>query len=141
VTGFTLIELVVVLAIISVVLSWGLAVSFGAYRQAVLSGERDKVVSLLKKARTRALSNAHETAHGVYLDQSGYTLFEGSSYAARNVPLDEVFPGSPGIAVGGISEVVFSQLAATSTASGTIMLGNGATNFAILVNYEGRVAW
>ncbi len=139
--GFTLIELVIVMAIVSIILTWGLVVSLNAYRQAVLSGERDKIVSILKKARSRALSNVHELAHGVYIDATGYTLFEGSSYASRNASLDEVFPKSPGLTLGGISEVVLSPLAATSTASGSVSIGNGTSNFNIFINYEGRVAW
>jgi len=140
-TGFTLIELLVVLAIIAIIAGFGVFVSFDFYRSLVITGERDTAVALLRRARIRALNNAHEMSQGFTVATTTFVLFQGPSYASRTAAFDESFPRSSGVSVSGPSTFVFQNLSGDSNVSGTISFGNGRTTTSIDINREGRVNW
>lgn len=139
--GFTVIELILAIGILSILVGFGLVISLDFYRQEVLSAERDNVVSMLRRARNEAQNNINQSNHGVFFGSSAYTIFQGGSYAARNPDFDENFPKSSGITIGGLSEIVFNSLDGGSNVSGTISLSNGVKNVNIFANYEGRIDW
>ncbi len=140
-TGFTIIELLVVLAIIAIIAGFGVFISFDFYRSLVITGERDTAVALLRRARIRALNNTHEMSQGFYVATTTFVLFQGPSYASRTAAFDELFPRSSGVSVSGPSAFVFQNLSGDSNVSGTIAFGNGRTTTSIDINREGRVNW
>lgn len=145
-TGFTLIELLVVIGITGILLSLSLFVGNDFYRVYALSSERDNLISYIRKARSRALSNYNQSSHGFAVSSSRYIIFQGSSYASRSSTWDQIFNISPGIIMNwqtesSSKEIVFSPLAATSSASGTIYLNDGISTSSIQINYEGRIDW
>lgn len=144
--GFTLIELLVVIGITVIMFGLSLFVGNDFYRVYGLSSERDNLISYIRKTRSRALSNYNQSAHGLAATSSQYIIFQGASFAARSSTLDQVFYKSPGISVnwqteGGLQEIIFSPLAATSSASGTIYLNDGVSTSSIQINYDGRISW
>ena len=139
--GFTLVEIVIVVAILAVVLGLGYFVGFDFYKNYALHSEKDILISVLRKARSQALNNVGATAHGVYIDDSSYTIFYGNSFVSRDSQYDENIRKAPGISLSGLNEVVFAPLTATSTASSTIVLNNNRNSFFIDINYEGRINW
>lgn len=139
--GFTLVEIVIVMAILAVVLGFGYFVGFDFYKNYALHSEKDLLVSILRKARSQALNNVGAAPHGVYIGSDSYIIFYGSSFAARNSQYDEDIRKAPGISSSGLDEVVFQQLSAFSTASGAIALSNNRNSFFIDINYEGRINW
>lgn len=140
-TGLTLIELLVALSLLALIFGWGLLSSIGFYRRVTLQGERDNILSLLRRARAKAVDNIAESHHGLSVGSATYTLFRGDSYAARAASYDENFPRSGAVALSGLSEVVFQALSGDSTVSGTITISDGITNFTITLNSEGRINW
>jgi prepilin-type N-terminal cleavage/methylation domain-containing protein len=140
-SGFTLIEILIAMAILVIILGLGYFVGFDFYRNYALHSEKDVLVSVLRKARSQALNNVGASAHGVYIGDSSYTIFYGSSYVSRNAQYDENIKKAPGISATGLNEVVFAPLTATSTASSTITLNNAKKSFFIDINYEGRISW
>ena len=141
--GFTLLEVMIVIAILAVVMGATMSSGFGFYTSQSLMGERDGLVSLLRHARGRAMNNTNQSNHGVYVSTSTnqYVLFQGDSYASRAQDYDIPFPKSPSVAFTGPTEILFTTIVGTASVSGTITLsvGNGAMN--ISVNNEGRVSW
>src|SRR3989344_8804448 len=77
--GFTLIEVLVVLAIIGVIMSFGLIMSLDSYRGYLLRSERDVLVSTLERARSRALNNYYQSAWGVCYTTPNYIIFKGTT--------------------------------------------------------------
>jgi len=139
--GFTLIEILIAIGILTIILSFGYLISFDFYKNYALQSEKDLLVSILRKARSQALNNVGAAPHGVYIDNASYTIFYGNSYVSRDSQYDENIKKAPGINLSGLNEIVFAPLTATSTASGTIVLNNGTGSFSIDVNYEGRINW
>ena len=140
-TGFTLIEIVIVIAL--VVLIFGFAVGVGSdfYQSQSLIAERDTLLAVLRRARTNATNNVGQSDHGVLIAPDGYVIFEGGSYDLRNADFDENFPRGGNIEISGPAELVFSALEGVSNASGTISLENARGKIDISVNYEGRITW
>src|SRR3954466_3570125 len=80
--GFTLIEILVVTAIFAVIISLGLLMSMETFRGTTFRSERDTMVGVLQKARSRAMANIKQSQWGVHYQMSDhtYTIFKGSTY-------------------------------------------------------------
>lgn len=135
--GFTLIEVLIVLGILVVALSFGLFVGMDAYRATAARSERDALVAVLARARSRALANIDQSSWGVCVDGSEYVLFSGTDCVSGS---GERVAISPGSLVTISVPVVFSPLAATSSNATVTIKQNGRTD-AITINYEGRIDW
>lgn len=136
--GVTLIEIIVVVAIAGILLGAGIPLTWDFYMQSELRAERSNAVAYLRAARTRAMSNKGETAHGVAAAGDNFVIFEGPSYAGRNVSRDQLFPRSPGIIATGTTEVVFAQLSGRA-ASSTMLFASSSGGAAVRVNSEGLI--
>ena len=79
-TGFSLIEVLIVIALVGIILSMGMLIGQSSIGRSYVYSERDALVSLLTTARAQSLANMNESAHGVYISSTSTTLFEGSSY-------------------------------------------------------------
>ena len=154
--GFTFIELLVVMALLFIIAGFGLIISMDNFRGYSFRTERMSIVSTLQKARGQAVSNmcfgtcTGGRPHGVYIGAHSYTIFQGDSYAARDVAVDEVVPAryeAMGFAAGSFTEIVFSQLsgAATPHPSGVTTLSlidtAGKDSSVLTVNAEGAISW
>lgn len=139
--GFTVIEIVIVLALVSILAGLGLFVGLEFYRNSALEAELDILVAGLRKARAASLHNIGGVPHGLAVLGDRYVLFSGGSYALRDPALDEDIGRGVGMQTAGLEEVVFGQFSATSSASGTIALSDGMRERAIDINYEGRISW
>ena len=137
--GFSLLEILIVLALFTVLGGMALVVSMDAYRSYAFSSEQDLLVSLLQKARSQSQNNIDQSAHGLSLAAGAYTLFEGSDYAHRNLSADVVFSPSSNYALSGLTEVIFSQMSATTTAGEIVLNDNAHPKAAISLNYEGQI--
>lgn len=140
--GFTLVEIIVVLAIVTTLAAIGLTVGIDSYQRFLFRSDLHTAASLLQKARSSAINNIGETSHGVYFDNAGrdFVLFRGLSYATRNVSFDLPVEKSKTVTLTGPSEVVFSPLSGTTT-GGTLTLADGVINATIQINNEGGINW
>lgn len=125
--GFTLVELVIILAILLLLFAIVGSLSSNTLPKSQLLSSAETVVQTLRRAQALSIAGKHDSLWGVYLTASDITLFAGSSYATRNTEHDqrEVFPA--GITVSGISEVVFEAITGETSNPGTIMLVADAT--------------
>jgi prepilin-type N-terminal cleavage/methylation domain-containing protein len=144
--GFTLIEIVVTLAILLTILSLGTLMSLDAYRGYAFRSERSLLVSALLRARAEAMNNMGASAHGVcYASVSGvysYLSFRGT-LCDPSSSLNDRREASKTITVTGLSAgspVVFTQLSGTTTAA-LIHLSDGVHSADIIINHEGTINW
>ncbi|OGY38678.1 MAG: hypothetical protein A2418_01320 [Candidatus Brennerbacteria bacterium RIFOXYC1_FULL_41_11] len=110
--GFSLVEVVIVIGLISILASLGLFFSLGYYNVYVLNAETDLLATLFKKTRTRAIGNFNQSRHGVFVDSINrqYIVFQGNSFAARDPVFDEVVGNSSSrVELSGDAEAVFDQ--------------------------------
>lgn len=139
--GFTLIEVLVVIAISSMLLVMGLFASFDFYRGYQLNTERDIALGALEKARSRALSNMFESSFGVHVENSQYIIFRGSTYVV-GAGTNEVIPGNTSISKSPTPyNIVFTELTGLPDAAGVLTLSDDANSKIISINNEGRIDW
>ena len=147
--GFTLIEVVVTISLMSVLLALGLILSMDVYRGTAFRSTRQVLLSALTTARGRALSNMYQSAHGVCYAPPNFIIFRGTSYSATS-PYNETIEGNPAvilISAGNFftctsAGVVFSQLAATTSSTGAITVReSGHTDETVSINSLGTIIW
>lgn len=150
-SGFSLIELIVVIGILTFILSLGLITNFDAFNGTIFREERLNVLSVLEKARTRSINNYNEASHGVCLDTTNansprYVNFQGT-YSSSN-PLNEYLPVNPSVkmtstinqfscSTGGI---IFSQLSGKTGNIDITITQNGRSSM-VSTNIQGRIDW
>lgn len=81
-TGFTLLEILVVLSIITVLIGVSIGVYGSLRNRSALDVDAQKIVSALRLARNRTLASQNTSSHGVHFETSddSFTNFEGSTY-------------------------------------------------------------
>lgn len=147
-SGFTLIEILMVLAIVSMIISATLIFDINSYRGEAFRAERNIVVIALQTARANALNNINQEKHGVKINPSGfngYVVFEGNDYASSDPLLHDRIPAlyTTTLDPGSPSEVVFSQLSGDANFDGEIVLHDPERNMTanIVINHEGKIGW
>lgn len=141
--GFTLVEILVVLAIFALLVGVGVTFSIDAYRGNIFRSERGVLVSVLERARSRAITNYQQSSWGVCYIAPNYVIFKGVTCTSGTdtVPANQTIAAASSF--GSFPTIVFSQLAGTTTgASITLMDGVSAVNTStITINNEGTIIW
>jgi|SRR3989344_1626533 len=136
--GFTMIEILVVLAIFGALMMMGLFFDFTFYRGTSFNTDVDIFASILQRARARAVNNINESNHGVYIDTGDYVLFQGNSYGA-NPSFDQRISRNPNVNFSGASEIVFSQISGNSSFEGDLIIDGFGKTTTISLNHEGLI--
>jgi prepilin-type N-terminal cleavage/methylation domain-containing protein len=139
--GFTLVELLVVIAATGILIALTVPVGLRFYERNLVADTARNLQSVLWRARTYAIAARNDQPAGVRILPGQFVLFQGASYASRTASLDEIFSYEDVVTVTGtVSEIVFSKLYATSTASGTMqVIGNAGTSLNVTISPAGRV--
>ncbi len=140
--GFTLIEILIAVAIMTGVMALGLFLGLDALRGSYSRSERDTVVSLLTEARSRSMANIDESTWGVCVSGANYVVFKGSVCDAV-AATSELTPIGSGATITGLasaSPVVFTALSGTTTAAAVVVSEPTRTEN-ISINYEGTIIW
>lgn len=123
--GFTFLEVMMVIALITIALGFGVLYSQTAQVRSNLSGEVARFVSSVRLAQSDAAAGKNNTAHGIHLATDAYTIFEGTTYdpnATTNFVVD--VPGTitiENVALnGGGSDLIFTQPYGETTTFGTL---------------------
>lgn len=123
--GFTLLEILVSIAIITLLTAIGWN-TLSRFRQTVdLNRSAEAGISSLNDARSRTLSSVDSSQYGVHFQTDSVVLFKGTSYATSNPDnVEFLVPGTVQISsislTGGGSDVLFARLTGATNQSGTI---------------------
>jgi hypothetical protein len=128
----------VILVIIS---TFGVVLSARSYRRGTIDAERDTLAGALLKARSEAMANQGESAHGLAVTEDDYVVFRGSSYDGRDADFDELIPRTAGLEVDGAGEVVFEPIEGSVADPETFAVRNEVKTLVVEVNGEGRINW
>lgn len=142
-TGFTLIEILLSVAIISIVASLSLPILSSFNDRNDLDITAQGIASGLRRAQTYARGVNGDSQWGVRVQSGSATVFKGSSYGTRDTAYDETTTIPALLTPTGLSDVVFSKLEGAPSQTGTITLTNTNTNEtrAITINAEGMVSY
>ncbi len=143
--GFSLIELMIVVALIMIIAGLSMTLSTSAIIRANATDERDFIVALLTESRARALSNVDESAHGVYIDTRlrKYLTYERRGGCTRATTSVIEIPFVSSAAVGGTMDRCFAPLSLRVSAgnAGTTTIAVGGSTTTVSVNSVGRIDW
>lgn len=139
--GFTLIELIIILALISITAF--LSVSF--YSRYLLQNEVDntvdRIVAALKKAQIYSMTGkANNGSWGVRYGSGNITLFQGDSFTSRNPALDENFALNNNISITGFTEQVFKYKTGTISSSLSFTISGNNNTKTVTLNPQGRIS-
>ena len=144
--GFTLVEIILAIAISSVILGIVLF-SFNNYRQReLLKIATLEVTSVLRDARARTLVAEGDSAYGVHFDANQIILFTGSVYnpnAASNATA--TLPSGVGLATTslGATSVTFSRLSGEANTAGSVLiylLTDATSSTTVTINTAGIIS-
>jgi prepilin-type N-terminal cleavage/methylation domain-containing protein len=114
--GFTLLEILVVVALTAMIASFSAYQGIGSYQQAIVRIDAETTDSSLRYARSLSMhgvcadpSCRASATHGVRNLPAGTTVFEGTSYEERSVEQDQFFPFLGSEAVPSSSDILFLE--------------------------------
>ena len=139
--GFTLIEVLLSVALISMLVGLSLPVYRAFQTKNDLDMTAETVAFALRRAQTYSRGIKADSQWGVAVQSGTLTVFKGASYASRDTAYDETTTISADIAVSGLGEVVFAKLTAAPSATGTVTLAVNNDIKTVDINAKGVVAY
>ncbi len=128
--GYTLVELLIAIAVLTVILVISAAAFYNLTKKSDLDTSRDNIISTLNTARNKTVASEGSVQYGVYFD----TTSSPDKYILRSTSFDEVhdLPSSVEISNisfnGGGNEVVFKLLDGSTDNYGSVVIQSSITN-------------
>jgi len=138
--GFTLIEIMLVVALIVAIGGISAPVYQIFQNKNNLSGASDIISQTLKRAQLLSQAVDGDSSWGVYIGSGSVVLFKGLSYASRDSSFDEIFEISSNIIPSGLQEIHFSKLYGYPQTTGSITLTSSDNETIFLtINSSGMI--
>lgn len=95
-TGFTLIEVLIIMAIVITLSLVAIPISNNIQIGAQLNDSSSGIIQAIRTAQNQANAGLNNSSHGVYFDinpsgTDSYILYQGDSYSTRNSDYDRIF--------------------------------------------------
>jgi prepilin-type N-terminal cleavage/methylation domain-containing protein len=144
--GFTLLEVLIVLMMLSIIACSTLLFSFSFYSQNTLQAERNQLINLLQSARSQSMQNINSKSYGVRIDtiKREYSMFAGEYFSvsdpSKNIIIS--YADNLNFASNTPAEITFSQLSGQSSYEGKILIfieGQSHSSTSISINSEGAI--
>jgi len=130
--GMTIMELLVIVAVLGIILSIVLPQFSKIKENQVLKSATSDVLSSVNKARSQTLSSLSSSEYGVHFQSDQVIIFKGTVFSA-GAGDNEIINIIPPAAIstitltGGGSDIYFNRLSGVPSASGSIIVSS--TNF------------
>jgi len=135
--AFTLIELLIVLGISMLLVVISIPIYSQFQIKAQMNDASAQMIQNIRSVRGQSLAGVEGTNHGIYLqidllNDDSYILYEGETYATRNVNADREFKLESVLSlstngftkIGENVDINFQKITGTPNESGTITLGH-----------------
>ena len=137
--GFTLIEILVVIAITGIILSFGMTLDVNTIKGDTFLAERTIIVSILERTRSRAMANLFDNNHGVCYIEPNFIIFTGNTCTNTD---SELIPANTAIISNALTifpeKIIFERLTGRTNKT-TIHIEDGAKGKDITINNEGAI--
>jgi len=141
-SGFTLIELLIVVAIIAILAGLSFPFYHAVYQQNNLDIATTTLASSYRRAAVLSQAADGDATWGVKIQTGVITVFQGTSYAARDTVYDEDIDIGSDITITGVSEIVFTKLFGLPGVTGTTTLdASTGEQETVTINSKGMVSY
>ena len=137
--GFTLVELLIVIALMGIVLTLFLGASGGLFQKHQQAIDTSNALSALRRAQWRTVHGFQDVAWSVRFDESEMTLFLGTDFMQRDTRYDEVTEYSGGVSFEGVEEVTFHRRTGAPVPAGFVNILQDQVQVVIELNEGGQV--
>ncbi len=133
--GFTMIELLVSLAILVVLGAIAIPSLVSLLKTPQLDDTAQEVINILRVAQNKTLASENNSQYGIYFNTATspdqYILFKGANYASRDTSYDKIYSVGSNVefsqinttnASGNANQVVFDRLTGSTANAGNISL-------------------
>ena len=141
--GFTIVELLIVIAITIIVAVVTIPVYGNLQASSQLNETSSQLIQIIRMAQLRSMSRLNNNRHGVKIEPDSFVIYQGDSYATRNIAydlvtnLDDILSLSSNLTG---DEINFSLGLGKPNSFGTITLTHGLKNTKqIVINSLGLV--
>lgn len=125
--GFTLIEILIVIATLSILAS-AVIINFHDFQlNADLNNEAEKILNIVKLAQNKTLASEEGSSYGIHLENNLYVLFKGQVYS--NSSIDNLYYELlPSVEIyeinlnGGGQDIIFNRVTGETSQSGNFKL-------------------
>ena len=138
--GITIIELLLVLSLMTAIGTFSVVIFSRFLTQVAVANAQDHVVTQLRKAQLYSMMGKQNGSWGVHLSGSTLTIFQGSSFAARNSAFDETVTENTNVNISGLSDVVFAKTTGVPSTTLSVSIVGGTTSTQVTLNGEGMVS-
>ncbi len=145
--GFTLVEIIVVVALITIIFAFGAFANVNLFTRQISLSEESALVGVLQKVRSRAMNNIDASRHGVHIEDGSdyYIIYREFPYNAINITNEKFWREKKVVITssGNISsDVVFEQLSGNTVNDGMItLLDTGGQTKVITIAPNGLIDW
>ncbi len=142
-SAFTLMEILIVVALISILAVSSLPIYGNFQGTAQLNETSAMLVQTVRQARELSFVRFSNTNYGVKFLPSSYILYQGTSYASRTTSTDQVFALATSLSLTTTlsnNEVNFSRGVGAPNSNGSVLLQNiNLGTKTILINSAGMI--
>lgn len=141
--GFSLLELVIGIAIIAIIAGISVATFAKFSRSSSVNKEADIALSHLEKARNQTLASVDSSSFGVRFSTSTITFYKGTTYSGSTGRVVQSIPSNVLVSysfTGNAQEIYFNRLTGIPSATGTVTFtsrSNASTTKTIQVQATG----
>ena len=139
--GFTLIELILVIAIMLTISVMAPAFYSRFLLQNAVTNTNDQLTGSLRKAQIYSMVGKQNSAWSVNFSSNTITVYKGTVFASRDLNFDEKFSVNSNVSISGITDVNFARLTGVPTPStSTIIISAGNNSDTLSINSQGVVS-
>jgi len=141
--GFTLIEIVLVIAVVTVLAGIAAPIYQSFQVKDSLAVATNILAQNLRRAQVLSQASDGDTTWGVKIQSGSITLFKGATYAGRDAGLDEVFTIETSVSqASGPDEIIFAKFTGDPQTAGNIVLTTNTNETkTITLNQKGAILY
>ena len=143
--GYTVLEILIVLAVLSLLISIFLP-SFQRIRSnSVLKSTASNIFSALDKARSQGLSSVNSSEYGVHFETQKIVIFKGTVFSPSDINNEEIPITMPAYIslislTGGAVDLYFDRLSGAPNKTGTVTVSVSSSSKIITISATGAVS-
>ena len=143
--GITIVELLVVIAVLGIIFSITLPQFSKIRENQVLKNGVTEILSSISKARSQTLSSLQSSEYGVHFQPDKVIIFKGVVFdvgATNNETIDIISPATISSIVidGGGSDIYFNRLSGSPSKTGTVTVSSANYSRIITISATGMTS-